>query len=99
VQARGASVTTIEGVGSPTAMHPIQQAFLQAMSFQCGFCTPGVVITVLAYLTERSEPNAGAPSDGEIRVALGGQLCRCTGYRSIVDGVRGAWELMAINEP
>jgi aerobic-type carbon monoxide dehydrogenase small subunit (CoxS/CutS family) len=95
VQVRGAEVTTIEGLGSPTAMHPIQQACYEAMSFQCGFCTPGVLMTMLAFLTERASAAEGVPTDQEIRTALGGNLCRCTGYQSIVDGVRRAAELLA----
>src|SRR5207302_8421195 len=97
VQARGASVTTIEGLGSPSDMHPVQQAFYESMSFQCGFCTPGFLMTTVAYLTERAAngDDGGVPSDAEIRAAIGGNLCRCTGYQSIVDGVRRAAELLA----
>ena len=99
VQARGASVTTIEGLGSPSDMHPVQQAFYESMSFQCGFCTPGFLMTTVAYLTERAgNGDAGVPSDDEIRAAIGGNLCRCTGYQSIVDGVRRAAELLAAAE-
>jgi carbon-monoxide dehydrogenase small subunit len=99
VQASGTAITTIEGLGSASEMHPIQQGFYEAMSFQCGFCTPGFVMTTLAYLTERAESGAGIPDDGSIRVALGGNLCRCTGYQSIVDGVRRAAELFSAQEP
>ena len=95
VQARGASVTTIEGLGSPSDMHPVQQAFYESMSFQCGFCTPGFLMTTVAYLTERAADGDGMPGDDEIRAAIGGNLCRCTGYQSIVDGVRRAAELLA----
>jgi carbon-monoxide dehydrogenase small subunit len=101
VQVSGASITTVEGLGTRTAMHPVQQACYEAMSFQCGFCTPGMLITMLSFLTERADAapaaaaEASVPSEQEIRAALGGNLCRCTGYQSIVDGVRRAAELLA----
>jgi aerobic-type carbon monoxide dehydrogenase small subunit (CoxS/CutS family) len=83
VQADGAEVLTIEGLESADgAMHPIQQAFLESHSFQCGFCTPGFVMTVYELL----EKQPRIPSE-DIRPALGGNLCRCTGYQSIVAGV------------
>jgi carbon-monoxide dehydrogenase small subunit len=83
VQADGADITTIEGLAAADGtMHPIQQAFLESHSFQCGFCTPGFVMTVYELLTK--EPRI--PTE-EIRPALGGNLCRCTGYQSIVAGV------------
>jgi len=100
VQVSGASITTVEGLGTRTAMHPVQQACYEAMSFQCGFCTPGVLIAMLSFLTERADAAdtaAGVPSEQEIRAALGGNLCRCTGYQSIVDGVRRAAELLAVD--
>jgi carbon-monoxide dehydrogenase small subunit len=83
VQADGAEVLTIEGLeAADGAMHPIQQAFLESHSFQCGFCTPGFVMTVYELLHKEPEiPNE------DIRAALGGNLCRCTGYQSIVAGV------------
>jgi carbon-monoxide dehydrogenase small subunit len=88
VQARGHAVETIEGLGTPNELHPVQQAFREAMSFQCGYCTPGIVMTTLAYLAEREDDSP--PSDHEVREMLSGNLCRCTGYQSIVDGVRRA---------
>jgi aerobic-type carbon monoxide dehydrogenase small subunit (CoxS/CutS family) len=88
VQVRGRAVDTIEGLGTPADLHPVQQAFRDAMSFQCGFCTPGIVMTTVAYLAERD--GGGVPSDEEIREMLSANLCRCTGYQSIVDGVRRA---------
>ena len=95
VQAEGSTVTSIEGLGSPENMSPVQQGCMQAMSFQCGFCTPGFLIAITAFLEERkTAPNAAVvPSDEEIREALSGNLCRCTGYQSIVAGVVKAWEL------
>src|SRR5579864_339413 len=91
VQADGASITTIEGVAAADGtMHPIQQAFLESHSFQCGFCTPGFVMTVYELLTKEPE----IPTE-EIRPALGGNLCRCTGYESIVAGVELARQKLA----
>lgn len=86
LQANGAEVTTVEGVAEH-ALHPVQEAFWESHSFQCGFCTPGFVMTALAFLRENPDPN-----EEEIRQALSGNLCRCTGYESIVAGVRRAAE-------
>ena len=92
VQAEGCEVTTIEGLvdrSDPAnpVLGPVQQAFADAMSFQCGFCTPGVVMSTVAWLARRPI-GADEPTDAEIREFLAGTLCRCTGYTSIVDGVR-----------
>ncbi len=86
VQAVGAEITTIEGLGAPGELSDLQQAFWDAHSFQCGFCTPGFVMSVWAFLAEGAMP----ASDGEIREMLAGNLCRCTGYASIVEGVNQA---------
>lgn len=83
VQADGRSITTIEGIGAEGTLHPIQQAFVDERGLQCGFCTPGFVMTVHELLATR--PN---PSDEEILDHLGGNLCRCTGYESILRSVR-----------
>jgi aerobic-type carbon monoxide dehydrogenase small subunit (CoxS/CutS family) len=84
VQADGARVTTVEGLAdSPEALHPVQQAFWDAHGLQCGFCTSGMLITTVALL--RDNPT---PTDPEIRAALSGNLCRCTGYQNIVRAVR-----------
>jgi aerobic-type carbon monoxide dehydrogenase small subunit (CoxS/CutS family) len=83
VQADGASITTVEGLATADALHPIQEAFWDAHGLQCGFCTSGMLITTVALL--RDNPR---PSDDEIRVALSGNLCRCTGYQNIVTAVR-----------
>ena len=83
VQADGASITTVEGLATVDALHPIQEAFWDAHGLQCGFCTSGMLITTVALL--RDNPR---PSDDEIRVALSGNLCRCTGYQNIVAAVR-----------
>jgi carbon-monoxide dehydrogenase small subunit len=84
IQADGARITTVEGLaGSSDELHPVQQAFWDAHGLQCGFCTSGMLITTVALLRERSDP-----SDAEIREALSGNLCRCTGYQNIVKAVR-----------
>jgi carbon-monoxide dehydrogenase small subunit len=83
VQARDAEIMTIEGVERDGQLHPVQQAFRESHSFQCGFCTPGFVISTLAFLAD-----SPSPSEAEIREALSGNICRCTGYQSIVEGVR-----------
>jgi len=84
VQAQGAEVTTIEGLGGTDgALSPVQEAFRAEHGLQCGFCTPGFVVSVTALLRDTPEP-----TDGEIREALAGNLCRCTGYQGIVRAVR-----------
>jgi carbon-monoxide dehydrogenase small subunit len=84
-QADGHEVTTVEGLAEDGRLHPVQQAFVEAGAVQCGFCTPGLVVATADLLTRT--PN---PSDDEIREALSGNLCRCTGYAKIVDAVRAA---------
>ena len=93
VQANGADVTTIEGLAGNGTMHPVQEAFKESYGFQCGFCTPGIVMTTLALLREQKDPD-----ETEIREHLSGNLCRCTGYQSIVDGVRLAAGKLAEGE-
>ena len=83
VQADGQSLLTVEGLITNGQLHPIQQAFMEARGLQCGFCTPGVIMSTYELLTEK--PN---PTDEEVRDALGGNLCRCTGYQSILESVR-----------
>jgi len=86
VQADGAEVTTIEGIGSPDGdLSTVQAAFRDCHGLQCGFCTPGFVVSVTAFL--RDNPN---PTDREVREALSGTLCRCTGYQGIFNAVRQA---------
>ena len=82
-QADGHEVTTVEGLGSAGGLHRVQEAFVAAGAVQCGFCTPGLVVAT-ADLLERSP----SPTDDEIREALSGNLCRCTGYQKIFDAVR-----------
>jgi carbon-monoxide dehydrogenase small subunit len=83
VQAHGHSVTTVEGLGAIDQLHPVQEAFRQTHGVQCGFCTPGILTTVVAFLETNPDP-----SEEEIREALSGNLCRCTGYQHIVDAVQ-----------
>jgi carbon-monoxide dehydrogenase small subunit len=84
VQARGTEVTTVEGLSGPDGeLSDVQRAFREAHGLQCGFCTPGFVVSVTAFL--RANPT---PTDREIREALSGNLCRCTGYQGIVNAVR-----------
>ena len=89
----GRKVTTIEGVGSVDNLHPVQQAFIDVSAVQCGFCTPGMVLTSIALLDKNPDP-----TEEEIRTALSGNLCRCTGYEKIVKAVRLAAERMAKKE-
>ena len=91
IQADGADVTTVEGLApSPDVLHPVQEAFRQEHGLQCGFCTPGMLMTVTAFLREHPHP-----TDAEIRQEISGNLCRCTGYQNIVRAVRRASELLA----
>ena len=85
VQADGAELLTVEGLANGEQLHPIQEAFWEAHGLQCGFCTPGFLITTLAFLEENP-----APSEAEIREALSGNLCRCTGYGRIFAAVEVA---------
>ena len=92
VEANGKDITTIEGVATPQSLHPIQQAFLENASLQCGICTPGFIIAIKALL--EAEPN---PSEERIRFWLAGNLCRCTGYDKIVRAVKDAASRMEAN--
>jgi aerobic carbon-monoxide dehydrogenase small subunit len=84
-QADGHDVTTVEGLAGDEGLHRVQQAFVDAGAVQCGFCTPGLVVATADLLGRNA-----APSDDEIREALSGNLCRCTGYAKILDAVRAA---------
>jgi aerobic-type carbon monoxide dehydrogenase small subunit (CoxS/CutS family) len=90
IQAADSDVTTIEGVASAGVLHPLQEALRDSHSFQCGFCTPGFVMTALALLEE----NPGI-EERELREELSANICRCTGYQSIIEGVLLAAERMA----
>lgn len=85
VQARGAEVATVEGLAGNGQLHPIQEAFWDCHGLQCGFCTPGILMTVEEFLREVPDP-----TDDEIRDRISGNLCRCTGYQFIIDAVRDA---------
>jgi carbon-monoxide dehydrogenase small subunit len=85
----GASITTIEGLHQGDGLHPIQQAFVDSGAVQCGFCTPGMILTTKALLDEIPDP-----SEAEIKHYLAGNLCRCTGYIKIIDAVNRAVQLL-----
>ena len=87
VQADGAEITTIEGMARNGALHPVQEAFLEKFGFQCGYCTPGMILSAAALLKQL--PN---PTEEEIREALEGNLCMCTGYQQIIDSILYAAE-------
>ncbi len=84
-QADGADVTTIEGLGTPDALHPLQEAFREHHGLQCGYCTPGMITRASKLLEEN--PN---PTEEEIRFGMAGNLCRCTGYQNIVKSIQAA---------
>jgi len=90
VDACGHDILTIEGLANGEELHPIQRAFVEKWAIQCGFCTPGMVMSALALL--KANPR---PTEDEVREALSGNLCRCTGYAKIVEAVQSAAELMA----
>lgn len=90
VQADGHNITTVEGLATDkNNLHPLQQSFWEAHGLQCGYCTPGILMTLIPFL--KQNPN---PSEDEIRHAISGNLCRCTGYQHIVDAVKLAAEKM-----
>ena len=93
-QAQGREVGTVEGLADDEALHPVQQAFVDAGAVQCGFCTPGLLVATDDLVT-RSRAEGRKPADAEIREALAGNLCRCTGYEKILDAVRLAADRMA----
>ena len=90
VQADGRSVTTIEGVAPGDGLHPVQEAFWAKHGLQCGYCTPGIIMSTCAFLREQP-----APSREEIREMLAGHLCRCTGYHFIVEAIEAAAQALA----
>ena len=92
VQADGADIRTVESVARPDGtLHPVQQAFRECHALQCGYCTPGFVMSIVSYLEENPEPDL---SEDAIREVLSGNLCRCTGYKNIVAAFRRGAELM-----
>lgn len=86
-QVDGSKIITVEGLESKKGLHPLQKAFIEKQAVQCGFCTPGMLMSALALLNENPEP-----SKEEIKTALEGNLCRCTGYQQIIDAVEMAAE-------
>ncbi|UOQ50537.1 2Fe-2S iron-sulfur cluster-binding protein [Gracilibacillus caseinilyticus] len=84
-QIEGATISTIEGIWEEESLHPIQQAFLEEGGFQCGYCTPGMIMATKALLDQETDP-----SDEQIKTALSGNLCRCTGYGGIIRAVKKA---------
>ena len=89
VQADGCEVTTVEGLGDPEHMHPLQQSFWDNHGLQCGFCTPGMLMTAFDLVR-----NYSLETDDDIRLGLSGNICRCTGYQNIVTAVREAVKLI-----
>jgi carbon-monoxide dehydrogenase small subunit len=87
-------VTTIEGLASDDGLHPIQQAFVERHGLQCGFCTPGMILTAADLLSRNPSPD-----EETIRISLRGNLCRCTGYEAIVDSVQAAAAAIGGREP
>ncbi len=90
VQASGHEVRTIEGLGTMDNLHPLQEAFREAHGLQCGFCTPGMIMSVLPFVEQNAHP-----TEEQVREVVDGNLCRCTGYQHIVDAVKLASEKMA----
>ena len=92
-EANGCEITTVEGLAEGHHLHPIQKTFTECGGSQCGFCTPGFLVVISALLEENPTPN-----DAEIKHAIEGNLCRCTGYQQIVDSVRAASEILVSGE-
>jgi len=90
VQASGHEIRTVESLGTPEKMHPLQEAFSEKHGLQCGFCTPGILMTVVPYLEQNPHP-----TDDEIREAIDGNICRCTGYEKIIESVQEAASKMS----
>ena len=93
-QAQGREVVTVEGLAGPDGLHAVQQAFVEAGAVQCGFCTPGFIVSVTALL--RDNPH---PTGEQIREGLSGNLCRCTGYQGIIEAVGLASERLGAESP
>ena len=92
-EVRGRSVLTIEGLADGEQLHPLQQAFIERAAFQCGFCTPGMILTAKALLDENPSPTVE-----EIKEYMQGNICRCTGYKKIVEAIQGA-SRFSVNPP
>ncbi len=94
VQADGCSLTTVEGLAENGTMHPLQEAFWNCHGLQCGFCTPGMLMTACELLADNPRP-----TEDEIRHGISGNMCRCTGYQFIVDAIKEASEVLAADPP
>ncbi|MBK9096017.1 MAG: (2Fe-2S)-binding protein [Anaerolineae bacterium] len=90
IQAQGHEILTVESLGTPEHLHPLQAAFQEKHALQCGFCTPGFLMTLVPFLADNPQP-----TEAEIREAISGNLCRCTGYQHIVEAVHLAASQMA----
>lgn len=90
VQASGHDIRTVESLGTPDKLHPLQQAFTEKHALQCGFCTPGFLMTLVPFLEEHPHP-----TDEEVREAIDGNICRCTGYEKIIEAAQEASKKMA----
>jgi carbon-monoxide dehydrogenase small subunit len=90
LSAQDAEVTTIEGLGSVESLHPVQQAFIERGGLQCGYCTPGLIMAAAGLLQETPQP-----SEEEVKFAIGGNLCRCTGYTKVIEAIMLAAERMS----
>jgi carbon-monoxide dehydrogenase small subunit len=90
VQASGHEICTVESLGTPDKLHPLQQAFTEKHALQCGFCTPGFLMTLVPFLEEHPHP-----TDEEVREAIDGNICRCTGYEKIIEAAQEASKKMA----
>ena len=90
VQASGHEIRTVESLGTPDKLHPLQQAFTEKHALQCGFCTPGFLMTLVPFLEEHPHP-----TDEEVREAIDGNICRCTGYEKIIEAAQEASKKMA----
>ncbi|MCU0644195.1 MAG: (2Fe-2S)-binding protein [bacterium] len=93
-QVDGAEIITVEGLATNGSFHFLQESFIKSGAVQCGFCTPGMLMSAYALLLENS-----APSEDEIKDAIAGNLCRCTGYKQIIEAIQKTAEAMAINQP
>ena len=89
----GRSITTVTGLGKGTDLHPLQKAFIEMGSIQCGYCTPGLIIAAQSMLSENLNP-----SDEDLRMGLSGNLCRCTGYTRVFDAIQSAAKVMSESE-
>lgn len=94
VQAEGSQITTIEGLAPADGLHPLQNAFWEKHGLQCGFCTPGMILTAVDFLSHNPDP-----SDAEIREAIEGNYCRCTGYQNIVIAIKAAATTLRAGQP